>query len=235
MSRSPTRWWRGSWTPPVRAERAATPVPGVVLVKSADLRATLRDLYRPGWRDYLAMVRPGCGRGRRPTTGPPRSPHWPTCPPRWPPRPVRGLAAELDRVPVLLVVFSDLAALAAVDRDAQRYTFAGGRPFTRSSGASCSPRAEGLGGVLTTMLIRERMRFAPARRPENWAVAAVLALGHRRTQPGDCGVGPCRRSPPSTGSVAHRSTIHRTIANHRSDNVIPYYAAISGVIGCTVP
>ena len=27
----------------------------VVLVKSADLRATLRDLYRPGWRDYLAM------------------------------------------------------------------------------------------------------------------------------------------------------------------------------------
>ena len=40
-------------------------------------------------------------------------------------------------------------------------------------------RAEGLGGVLTTMLIRQEdevKRLLGA--PEQWAVAAVLALGH---------------------------------------------------------
>ena len=92
----------------------------------------------------------------------------------------QGFAGELDRVPVLLVVFADLSALAAVDRDAQRYSFAGGAsvyPFVWS--ILLAARAEGLGGVLTTMLIRAEdavRRLLGA--PENWAVAAVLALGH---------------------------------------------------------
>lgn len=152
----------------------------VVLVKSADLRATLRDLYRPGWRDYLAMGAAGL-RPWAPTND--RAAEIAALadmPAAVAAAAGQGLAAELDRVPVLLVVFSDLAALAAVDRDAQRYTFAGGAsvyPFVWS--ILLAARAEGLGGVLTTMLIREEdavRRLLGA--PENWAVAAVLALGH---------------------------------------------------------
>jgi nitroreductase len=129
----------------------------VVLVKSAALRAELRDLYLPGWRDYLAATPVAVTAAA-----------------------AQGFAGELDRVPVLLVVFADLSALAAVDRDAQRYSFAGGAsvyPFVWS--ILLAARAEGLGGVLTTMLIRAEdavRRLLGA--PENWAVAAVLALGH---------------------------------------------------------
>ena len=58
-------------------------------------------------------------------------------------------------MPVLLVVLADLRALAAVDRDGDRYTFAGGAsvyPFAWN--VLLSARAEGLGGVVTTMAIR---------------------------------------------------------------------------------
>lgn len=97
----------------------------------------------------------------------------------------QGFAAGLDRVPVLLVVFADLSALAAVDRDLDRYSFAGGAsiyPFVWN--ILLAARAEGLGGVLTTMLIRhenEVKRLLDA--PPHWALAAVLALGHPVRQP----------------------------------------------------
>ena len=41
------------------------------------------------------------------------------------------LAERLDQVPVLLALFADLRALAAVDRDHARYTFAGGASIYR--------------------------------------------------------------------------------------------------------
>jgi nitroreductase len=139
----------------------------------------------PGWRDYLAMG----AAGLRP----------------WAPTNDRdaekaavasvseeitlaaaqGFAAHLDRAPVLLVVFADLAALAAVDRDTERYSFAGGAsvyPFVWS--VLLAARAEGLGGVLTTMLIRQEEQVKQLLgAPPTWALAAVLALGHPVTQP----------------------------------------------------
>ena len=142
----------------------------VVVVKDPAIRTRLRDLYLPGWREYLAMS----AAGLRP----------------W--APVNDPAAEARRagrrrraggrrggpgirrrtsteVPVLLAVFADLAQLAAVDRDLERYSFAGGAsvyPFAWS--ILLAARAEGLGGVLTTMLIRQedevkRLLGAPAR------------------------------------------------------------------------
>lgn len=81
---------------------------------------------------------------------------------------------------MLLAVFADLAALAAVDRDADRYPFAGGAsvyPFVWS--ILLAARAEGLGGVITTMAIRQEeevKRLLGA--PGQWALAAVVALGH---------------------------------------------------------
>ena len=82
-------------------------------------------------------------------------------------------------------MLADLRRLATVDRDLDRYTFAGGAsvyPFAWS--VLLATRAEGLGGVITTMTIREE----PAMKelldiPNDWAVAAVLALGHPVHQP----------------------------------------------------
>lgn len=152
----------------------------VILVKSPDLRGALRDLYLPGWRDYLAMGAAGL-RPWAPTNDPAaEAAALGNTAPDIAAAAAQGFAAALDRVPVLLVVFSDLSALAAVDRDAPRYTFAGGAsiyPFVWS--VLLAARAEGLGGVLTTMLIREEdevRRLLGA--PKNWAVAAVVALGH---------------------------------------------------------
>ena len=152
----------------------------VVLVKSPDLRVRLRDLYLPGWRDYLAMGAAGL-RPWAPTNDPAaEAAALAATPDAVTAAAGQGFAGALDRVPVLLVVFADLAALAAVDRDAPRYSFAGGAsvyPFVWN--ILLAARAEGLGGVLTTMLIREEDTVGHLLgAPEDWAVAAVVALGH---------------------------------------------------------
>lgn len=152
----------------------------VVLAKSPDLKTRLRNLYLPGWRDYLAM-RAGGLRPWAPTNDRnAEAAALASAPAEVLAAAGQGFAGELDRCPVLLVVFADLAALAAVDRDGDRYPFAGGAsvyPFIWS--ILLAARAEGLGGVLTTMVIRQeekvRRLFGA---PDGWAVAAVLALGH---------------------------------------------------------
>ena len=91
-----------------------------------------------------------------------------------------GFAERLDAVPVLLAVLVDLGALAAVDRDLDRYTFAGAAsvyPFAWN--LLLAARDEGLGGVITTMAIRAESEVLDALgAPDGYAVAAVLALGH---------------------------------------------------------
>jgi nitroreductase len=166
----------------------------VVLVKSADLRARLRDLYVPGWRDYLAMTAGGL-RPWAPTNDPAaEAAALAAAPAELLAAAGQGFAGELDQCPVLLVVFADLAALAAVDRDADRYSFAGGAsvyPFVWS--ILLAARAEGLGGVLTTMAIRQEDEVKHLLgAPDRWALAAVVALGHP-VRP----VGRLRRRPVS--------------------------------------
>ena len=54
-----------------------------------------------------------------------------------------------------MLVVADLRALAAVDRDLDRYTLVGGAsiyPFCWS--VLLAARAEGLGGVMTTMVVK---------------------------------------------------------------------------------
>lgn len=157
----------------------------VVVVKDPALRRALRDLYLPGWREYLAMG----AAGLRPWA-PVNDPAAERAAVAAIPEPVAaaattGFAGALDRVPALLVVFADLAALAAVDRDLDRYSFAGGAsvyPFAWN--ILLAARAEGLSGVLTTMLIHredEVKRLLGA--PDGWALAAALALGHPVRRP----------------------------------------------------
>lgn len=155
----------------------------VVVVKDPATRTRLRDLYLPGWADYLTMS----AAGLRPWSpvNDPAAERDALAIGAGQAAAAQGFAAHLDTVPVLLMVFADLAQLAAVDRDLDRYTFAGGAsvyPFVWN--LLLAARAEGLGGVLTTMLIQQEdevKRLLGA--PEQLALAAAVALGYPVRQP----------------------------------------------------
>lgn len=154
----------------------------VVVVRDPDQRRALRDLYLPGWYDYLAMGQAGLvpwapvGDRDAEAAARARAPEVAAAAAGGP----GGMAEHLDRVPVLLVVLADLRALAATDRDLGRYTLVGGAsvyPFVW--GILLAARDAGLGGVITTMLAAQE----PAVRevlgaPDHLAVAAAVALGH---------------------------------------------------------
>ena len=160
----------------------------VVVLQDPDKRRAMRDLYLEGWRLYLAMR----GAGLRP----------------WAPvtdrakeaavvaqahaddaangRPFLGDFPEhLDEAPALLVLLADLRLLAAVDRDLDRYSFIGGAsvyPFAWS--LLLAAREEGLGGVITTMPVYKEpdvKRLLGI--PDEFAVAALIALGRPKHQP----------------------------------------------------
>jgi nitroreductase len=157
----------------------------VIVVKDPEKRRALRDLYLTGWYEYLAMAGAGLVPWA-PVTDRAAEAEAAAGAPALAEQAARqtaagspGMAEALDLVPVVLVVVADLTALAAVDRDHDRYTFAGGAsiyPFTWN--LLLAARAEGLGGVITTMAIR---REAEVRQlfsiPETSAVAAVVVLG----------------------------------------------------------
>jgi nitroreductase len=155
----------------------------VVVLQDPAVRTGLRELYTPVWYDYLAIGAAGmvpwapitdrsaerdaiesgaAGFAADAAAGP------------------GGFAEHFDQVPVLLAVLADLRALAAVDRDLDRYTLAGGAsiyPFVWS--VLLAARDEGLGGVVTTMVIRREPEVrALLGIPDELAVAAVVALGH---------------------------------------------------------
>src|ERR1700741_5160563 len=157
----------------------------LVVVKDPDRRRRLRGCYLRGSTDYLALH----AAGLRP----------------WAPTNDRdaearalktekagentaapgGLAERFDEAPVLLALFADLSMLAAVDRDAERYTFAAGAsiyPFAWS--ILLAAHDEGLGGVITTIAIREEEQVKAllgARDP--LALAAVIAMGYPVRRP----------------------------------------------------
>jgi nitroreductase len=95
------------------------------------------------------------------------------------PRP-NEFADNLDAVPVLLLLIAQLGALACVDNGLDRQSIVGGGsiyPFGHN--ILLAARNEGLGGVLTSVLVREE----PAVReligiPDDYAVAGLIALGH---------------------------------------------------------
>lgn len=153
----------------------------VVVVKDVANRRRLRDCYLRGSRDYLALAAAGL-RPWSPTSDRDAE--------------ARALAAEntampggfaerFDETPVLLALFADLSMLAAIDRDADRYTFAAGAsiyPFAWS--VLLAARDEGLGGVITTIAIREEAEVkAVLAAPDALALAAIIALGYPVRQP----------------------------------------------------
>lgn len=153
----------------------------VVVVKDAANRRQLRDCYLQGSREYLALAAAGL-RPWSPTNDREAE--------------ARALAAEnvaapggfaekFDETPVLLALFADLSMLAAIDRDADRYTFAAGAsiyPFAWN--VLLAAREEGLGGVITTIAIREEAQVKSILgAADPLALAAVIALGYPVRQP----------------------------------------------------
>src|SRR3954464_3993016 len=100
----------------------------VVVVKDQATRQTLRDLYLPGWRDYLAMRQAGLVPWA-PVTDEQTERDAVQRAGDLPDDALGDFASHFDEVPVLLVLLADLRALAAVDRDFGRYTMAGGASF----------------------------------------------------------------------------------------------------------
>lgn len=154
----------------------------VILVKEAATRRALRDLYLPGWYEYLAQRQAGLtpwapvtdlDAEARAVAGAGQMAEAAAAGPG-------GFAEHLDTAPVVLVVLADLRALAAVDRDLDRYGLAGGAsvyPFVWS--LLLAARDERLGGVMTTMVIRREAEVkALLGVPESFAVAALVALGY---------------------------------------------------------
>jgi len=152
----------------------------VVLVEEAAKKRALRDLYLPGWYEYLACARAGLVPFAPVTDREAEAAAMGTVPAiEAAARESAGFAEHLDEVPVLLVLLVDLREVAAIDRDEEGYTFVGGAsvyPFAWS--ILLAAHDVGLGGVLTTM-VRRRHREVRALlgADEHLAVAGVLALG----------------------------------------------------------
>jgi nitroreductase len=160
----------------------------VIVVKDPSARRQLRDLYLPGWYEYLAMGAAGLVPWAPVTDreaeaaaveNAPQFAHMAAA------SPTPGFAESIDTAPALLLILADLSALAAVDRDLPRYTLVGGAsiyPFVWS--LLLAAREEGLGGVMTTMAVRRedavRELFGI---PSTFAVAALLVLGRPVSAP----------------------------------------------------
>jgi len=154
----------------------------VVMVKDPAAKRAMRDIYLPGWYQYLAQVSAGltpwavvtdraleassvaaAGEIEAAAAAGPG-----------------GFAEHFDEVPVMLVLLADLTRLATVDRDSAHYTLVGGAsiyPFAWS--ILLAARTEGLAGVMTTMVVRDEAAVAELLGvPDTHIVAGVLALGH---------------------------------------------------------
>jgi nitroreductase len=151
----------------------------VIVVTDEGPRRALRDAYLDGWHDYVAHLLAGlipfsplASEADRITASLQREAAIAISKPE-------SFPERLDQAPVLLVITADLAVLAAVDRDLDRYQIAGGAsiyPFAWQ--ILLAARERGLAGVMTTIATRNEDQVRQALRiPPDHAVAAVMALG----------------------------------------------------------
>ncbi len=159
----------------------------VIVVKDQGLRRAMRDVYLPGWYEYLAQVKAGLTPWAVVTDrelerqAVANSPTIAEDAARGP----GGFAEHFDQVPVMVALLADFSKLATVDRDADHYTLVGGAsiyPFAWS--ILLAAREEGLAGVMTTMVVRDEAAVQELLGvPDHITVAGVLALGHPVHQP----------------------------------------------------
>ena len=156
----------------------------VIDVRDRDRRQTLRDCYLDAWVEYLAHLLAGVTPFSPLLTAADRSAVSQNLERARSHVAPDDFAARLDQVPALLVICADLGSLAATDRDLDRYTFIGGAsiyPFVWS--ILLAAHAEGLGGVMTTVATALEPRLRDVLRlPDEFAVAALVALGHPESE-----------------------------------------------------
>lgn len=157
----------------------------VTVVRDAETRASLRDLYVGPWNEYFAQVQAGVT-------------PWSPLADRELEERIIGPARDADvdefvvarvaatfTAPVLLVVHGDLHHLVATDRDLDRYTMVAGAsiyPFVWN--ILLAARAECLGGVITTMHARVEPQVNELLGvPDGHALACVMPIGHPVHQP----------------------------------------------------
>ena len=151
----------------------------VVVVRDRATRERLAALNEPGARRYVAQAKAG------------ESPWNPLAPPG--PTPDRIAATRVPSsftTPVLtaavvLVFCVDLRVVAAMDQHLDRVGLvAGGSVYPLVWNTLLAARAEGFGGVLTTMAVAEEPEVKELLGiPEEYAVAAVVPLGRPVSQP----------------------------------------------------
>ena len=157
----------------------------VIVVERADLRERLRDAYLDAWHDYVGHLLAGlipfsplASDTERRAAMAQRDAAIAASRPD-------GFAENLHAVPAMLVIGADLGALAATDRDLERYSIVGGAsvyPFVWS--ILLAAREHDLGGVMTSVATRnEDVVRDVLSIPPTWAVAAIVVLGHPRHQP----------------------------------------------------
>jgi nitroreductase len=151
----------------------------VVVVKDPAIRRGLRDLYLPGWYEYLAQRAAGLTPWAPVTDEAAEAAAVARASAMAAERGAEGFAEHFDRVPVLLALMVDLRAVAAVDKGFDRYTLvAGASVYPFAWNLLLAARAEGLGGVITTMNVRREPEVkALLDAPAYFALAGVLALG----------------------------------------------------------
>jgi nitroreductase len=144
----------------------------VVVVRDAERRTALRDLYQPHWRAYMEQT--GGARVLADIDS-------------FEPKQVRGVtrandyADGLHEVPVHLVIGVRVEDLVVTDSELPRQSIVGGAsvyPFVQN--VLLGLRAEGLGAALTTLLIpaeAEVKRLLEI--PEEIALAAHIGVGYR--------------------------------------------------------
>ena len=152
----------------------------VIVVRDGATRRTVRDIYLGAWHEYVAHVLAGVVPFSPVATPADRSAAQARYDDAVRASRPDGFPETLDTVPVMLVICADLTAFAATDRDLNRYQFIGGAsiyPFVWN--ILLAAREHDLGGVMTTVAVRNEPDLLEALRiPPNYAVAAVVALGH---------------------------------------------------------
>jgi nitroreductase len=153
----------------------------VIVVRDPATRLALRDLYLPGWYEYLPQMEAGLTPFAPVTdraaeeVARARASEFAERGAATP-----GFAEQLHEVPLLLVLTADLRNLATLDRDLDRYTLVGGAsiyPFAWS--LLLAAHDAGLGGVITTVAIRKEPELRVLfHLPDPVIVAAVLAFGY---------------------------------------------------------
>jgi len=154
----------------------------VIVVRDRDVKQALSDLYVDEWARYVDF---------NPSKVPDQSPETLER--------VRrqfdtggALAAGLADVPVVCVFVHDPSMLYVTDAGLGRHPVVGGASlYPAVQNMLLAARAEGLGGVITTLLCRREPEMRTVLSlPDEWAVHAVVPLGFPKGRHG-----PLRRAP----------------------------------------